>query len=91
MAKTLRIKRTWARGGAGLPIPDAKNPNVRVVLESMQADIDRIRAGVQITSGDATDDATVWALANEIKTKLNLIFAQVAFVSFEATPVGAEQ
>lgn len=28
-----------------------------------------------ITSPDATDDATVWALANELKTKLDLIIA----------------
>lgn len=91
MAKTLSIKRTWARGGAGLPIPDAKNPNVRVVLESMQADINQIRTGLAITTADGSDPTTTQALANAIKVALNAVSITTAFVTFEATPVGASQ
>lgn len=88
MARTLKILVDWSRGGAGLPIPDSQHPNIRVILESMQAEIDGNR--ITITSPAATDLPSVITLANEIATKLNAVSSAASLVTFEPTPVGRQ-
>lgn len=90
-AQNLKILRDWSKGGAGLPIPSSVHPNVRLVLENMQNDINQLRTGLHIVTADGSDAGTTQTLANAIKAALNAVFAQTPYVTFEATPVGAQQ
>lgn len=87
----IKVPRTWSRGGAGVVIPDAKHPNVRVILENMQLEIDNLKAGLVIATPDGSNAGTTQTLANAIKAALNAAAAQAALVVFpEPTPVTAQ-
>lgn len=49
---------------------------IETALNASTGSIDT--TGLTVTAVNATDDATVWALANEIKTKLNLLVTRLA-------------
>lgn len=89
-ARNLTILRDWSKGGVGLPIPDATHPNIRLVLENMQNDINQLRGGLAITTPDAVDAGTTQTLAQAIKVALNAVAAQTPYVVFDPTPAGAQ-
>ena len=44
-------------------------------LAGAQVQVDT--TGLTVTAANATDDASVWALANELKTKFNLLVTRL--------------
>ena len=62
------------RGGGYMPGERASR-ELQSLLTGMVRKLNAGHDVEAVASADATDDATVWALANEMKTKLNLIIA----------------